>query len=154
MNISLGCDHAGFTMKRLLIAHLESRGHQVLDCGAFDETPSDYPDWAQAVAQAILSGAAERGILICGSGVGASIAANKIAGMRAGLCHDCYSSHQGVEHDAMNVLCLGARVVGPALAADIVDAFVGAVFSGEERHQRRLDKIDALEHNFQAGRRN
>jgi ribose 5-phosphate isomerase B len=145
MKIAIAGDHAGFQMKQLLIAELAGDGHEVLDLGAHDEAPSDYPDFARAVGQALNSGKAERGILVCGSGVGASIAANKIKGIRAGLAHDNYSGHQGVEHDNMNVLCLGARVIGPAPALEIARVFLKATFSGAERHKRRVDKILEME---------
>jgi ribose 5-phosphate isomerase B len=145
MIIAIGTDHGGFALKKTVIDTVESSGNKVLDLGTFDETPVDYPDYAKAVAEALVNQQAELGILICGSGVGASVAANKIAGIRAGLCHDTYSAHQGVEHDDMNILCLGARVIGPALAVELVNSFLGARFSGKERHKRRLDKISALE---------
>jgi ribose 5-phosphate isomerase B len=145
MIIAIGTDHGGFALKKTVIDAVESSGNKVLDLGTFDETPVDYPDYAKAVAEALVNQQAELGILICGSGVGASVAANKIAGIRAGLCHDTYSAHQGVEHDDMNILCLGARVIGPALAVELVNSFLGARFSGKERHRRRLDKISALE---------
>jgi len=152
MRVALAADHAGYALKERLRAYLGSRGHEVLDLGAHDETPSDYPDHAQAAGLAILDGRAERGILVCGSGVGAAVAANKIPGVRAGMCHDHYSAHQGVEHDAMNVLALGARVVGEALALEIADAFLAARFDGEERHAARLAKVRALEARFTGGR--
>ncbi len=152
MRVALAADHAGYALKERLRAYLGSRGHEVLDLGAHDETPSDYPDHAQAAGLAILDGRAERGILVCGSGVGAAVAANKIPGVRAGMCHDHYSAHQGVEHDAMNVLALGARVVGEAVALEIADAFLAARFDGEERHARRLAKVRALEARFTGGR--
>jgi ribose 5-phosphate isomerase B len=145
MIVALGADHGGFTLKKPLIAAISSNGNKVLDLGTFDETPVDYPDFAKLVAEAIVSGQAMRGILVCGSGVGACVAANKIAGIRAGLCHDTYSAHQGVEHDDMNILCLGARVIGPALAVELVISFLGARFSEAERHRRRLEKISSLE---------
>ena len=145
MRVVIGADHAGFEMKTLIIDRLAQAGHEVLDVGTHSLEPVDYPDYARAVAEAILNGKAERGILVCGSGVGACVAANKLAGIRAGLCHDTYSAHQGVEHDDMNVLCLGARVIGPELAVELVRAFLAARFSGEERHRRRLTKIEALE---------
>ncbi|MBP1648018.1 MAG: rpiB [Bacteroidetes bacterium] len=132
-------------MKEMLIRELTHDGHQILDLGAHDETPSDYPDFARAIGQALNSGKAERGILVCGSGVGASIAANKIKGIRAGLVHDTYSGHQGVEHDDMNVLCLGARVIGSASALEIARVFLKAAFSGAERHKRRVGKILDIE---------
>lgn len=145
MRIALGADHAGFPMKQVILEAVESAGHVVIDFGAFDASPVDYPDYALLVGRAIQSGAADRGILLCGSGVGVSIAANKLRGIRAGVCHDIYSSHQAVEHDDMNVLCLGPRVVGSALMVDLIQSFLNARFSGEERHQRRLDKIEAME---------
>ncbi len=145
MKLVVGSDHAGFQLKGEMASLLKSLGHNVLDVGAYDEKPSDYPDFAEAVGRAVLDGRAERGVLICGSGVGASVAANKLVGIRAGMCHDTYSAHQGVEHDNMNVLVLGSRVVGVKLAEDLVKAFLGAQFSGEERHMRRLAKVKALE---------
>ncbi|MGH9753127.1 MAG: ribose 5-phosphate isomerase B [Blastocatellia bacterium] len=146
MRIVVGSDHAGFEMKKKIIERLLEEGNlEVMDVGSYNTDPVDYPDYAEAVGLAILEGRAERGILICGSGVGASVAANKLPGIRAGLCHDTYSARQGVEHDDMNVLALGARVIGPELADELVIAFVRAAFSGEERHRRRLAKIQALE---------
>ena len=146
MRVAIGADHGGHTLKEALVAQLEDSGHQVQDLGAHTLDPADdYPDFAQAVAQAVAAGQAERGIVVCGSGVGASVAANKVAGARAAVCHDTYSAHQGVEHDDMNVLCLGARVVGEELARELVTTFLGARFSGEERHLRRLSKVKALE---------
>lgn len=146
MRIAVGADHAGVPLNEIVIAELERLGHEVVDCGTHDaKQPDDYPDYAEAVGRAVLDGKAERAVLICGSGVGASVAANKMIGVRAGLCHDTYSAHQGVEHDNMNVLCLGSRVIGPELALDLVRAFLGAQFTGEARHRRRLAKIDALE---------
>lgn len=141
----IGSDHAGFRLKNAMGDVVRSLGHAVLDIGAFNENPSDYPDYAEAVGRAVVEGRAERGILICGSGVGASIAANKLAGVRAGICHDTYSGHQGVEHDNMNILVMGSRVIGEKLADDIVRAFLGANFTNEERHVRRLAKVHALE---------
>ena len=145
MIIALGSDHGGFTLKESVILAVESCSDKVLDLGTFDETPVDYPDYAQSVAESVVHNKAQRGILLCGSGVGACIAANKITGIRACLCHDTYSAHQGVEHDDMNILCLGARIIGPALAVELVKSFLGASFSGEARHRRRLNKITALE---------
>ncbi|MGA3177665.1 MAG: ribose 5-phosphate isomerase B [Candidatus Acidiferrum sp.] len=145
MKIVVGSDHAGFQLKNEMASLLKSLGHDVLDVGAYDERPSDYPDFAEAVGRAVLDGRAERGVLICGSGVGASVAANKLVGIRAGMCHDTYSAHQGVEHDSINVLVLGSRVVGVKLAEDLVKAFLGAQFTQEERHVRRLAKVKALE---------
>jgi RpiB/LacA/LacB family sugar-phosphate isomerase len=129
----------------MLSEHLRSLGHDVLDLGANSSEPSDYPDFAEAVGRAVVEGRAERGVLVCGSGVGAAVAANKLPGIRAGLCHDTYSAHQGVEHDDMNVLVLGSRVIGPELARELVQVFLKATFSGEERHRRRLAKVAALE---------
>lgn len=148
MIIAVGADHGGFPLKHTVVEAIKSAGSTVIDLGTFDEAPVDYPDYAKAVAEALQNKAAHRGILICGSGVGACVAANKMAGIRACLCHDTYSAHQGVEHDDMNILCLGARVVGPELAADLVRSFIGASFSGAERHRRRLAKIAALEKPF------
>jgi ribose 5-phosphate isomerase B len=145
MRVALGADHAGFEMKQMLLEHLRSLGQEVLDLGADSAEPSDYPDFAEAVGRAVAEGRADRGVLVCGSGVGATVAANKLPGIRAGLCHDTYSAHQGVEHDDINVLVLGSRVIGPALACELVGAFLGASFSGEERYRRRLGKVAALE---------
>jgi ribose 5-phosphate isomerase B len=145
MKVVIGSDHAGFQLKNAMGDVLRSMGNDVLDIGAFNENPSDYPDFAEAVGRAVLDGKAERGVLICGSGVGASVAANKLPGIRAGMCHDTYSAHQGVEHDNINVLVLGSRVIGVALAHDLLTAFIGAKFSNEERHVRRLAKVKALE---------
>jgi ribose 5-phosphate isomerase B len=151
MRVVIGSDHAGFALKNSVGDVLRSLGHQVLDVGAFNENPSDYPDFAEAVGRAVLDGKAERGVLVCGSGVGASVAANKLMGIRAAVCHDTYSAHQGVEHDDMNVLVLGSRVIGVKLAEDAVKAFLGAKFTNEERHVRRIAKIRALEAKFAAG---
>jgi ribose 5-phosphate isomerase B len=151
MRVAVAADHAGYALKELLKPHLASSGHEVMDLGAHDEAPSDYPDHAEAVGGAVRDGRAERGILICGSGVGVAVAVNKMPGIRAGLCHDHYSAHQGVEHDQMNVLALGARVVGDALALEIADAFLAARFDGEERHIRRVAKLRALEARFTRG---
>jgi ribose 5-phosphate isomerase B len=145
MKIVVGSDHAGFDLKQAVAEALRRDGHEVEDVGAYSTEPSDYPDFAAAVGRAVQKGAVERGVLICGSGVGASVAASKLRGIRAAVCHDGYSAHQGVEHDDMNVLVLGSRVVGTALALDLVRAYVAARFSGEERHLRRLAKIRALE---------
>jgi RpiB/LacA/LacB family sugar-phosphate isomerase len=135
-------------LKATIGEYLISLGHEVVDVGAYDETPSDYPDFAEKVGRAVLDGKAERGVLICGSGVGASVAANKVKGIRAGMCHDTYSAHQGVEHDNCNVLVLGERVIGVALAKDLVTSFLGAKFTNEERHVRRLGKVAKLEDKF------
>ncbi len=146
LRVVLGADHGGFTLKNELVTQLRQT-YEILDVGAHTLDPADdYPDFAAAVAQAVASGKAQRGILICGSGVGACIAANKVQGVRACLCHDTYSAHQGVEHDDMNVLCLGARVIGLELAMELATAFLKARFSGEERHRRRLEKVLAIEH--------
>jgi len=145
MRVAVASDHAGFLLKGKVAEYLSSLGHAVEDLGTCDMTPVDYPDYAEAVATAILGQRAERAVLICGSGVGASVAANKFRGIRAGLCHDTYSAHQGVEHDHMNVLVLGGRVIGEALAHELVGAFVGAKESQEDRHLRRLAKIEAIE---------
>lgn len=148
MRIAIGSDHAGFELKEYLAAFLRRQGFQVVDMGTCNKDPVDYPDFAEAVGIALQSGQADRGVLICCSGVGASVAATKIPGIRAGLCHDTYSAHQGVEHDNMNILVLGSCVVGHELAKELVRAFVGAEFSGEERHRRRLDKISILESRY------
>lgn len=145
MRIVIGSDHRGFLLKREIIGFLRELEQDVLDVGTYSTESVDYPDYAQAVGEALLEGRADRGILICGSGVGASVAANNLVGIRAGLCHDTYSAHQGVEHDNMNVLVLGARVVGSALATELVTAYLSAKFTAEERHSRRLEKIRALE---------
>lgn len=147
MKIALAADHAGYDLKQHLVYHLIQAGHEVLDLGVDSaETATDYPDVAQAVGRAIISGQAERGILICGSGVGACIAANKMRGIYAAICHDPYSAAQGVEHDNMNVLCLGGRIIGPALAPHLADAFVSARFNSDtERYVRRFDKMRAIE---------
>jgi len=151
MKVVIGSDHAGFQLKNAMGDVLRSMGNDVLDVGAFNENPSDYPDFAEAVGRAVLDGKAERGVLICGSGVGASVAANKLPGIRGGMCHDTYSAHQGVEHDNINVLVLGSRIIGVALAQDLVRAFLGAKFSNEERHVRRLGKVKALEAKYCSG---
>ena len=148
MRIVLGADHAGFELKQNLAAFVRGLGHEVLDVGTDSAAAVDYPDFAEKVGLAIRDGQAERGILICGSGVGASIAANKMSGVRAGLSHDCYSAHQGVEHDAMNVLILGSRVVGTELARDVAKTFLAASFTHEERHVRRLRKVELLEEKY------
>jgi ribose 5-phosphate isomerase B len=150
MQLTVGSDHAGFPLKESLAAYLRKLGHQVIDVGTHGTDPVDYPDFAEAVADVLRRGDAERGILVCGSGVGASIAANKIPGIRAGLCHDTYSAHQGVEHEDVNILVLGARVIGPVLAQEIVDSFLRAKFSAEERHARRLGKLQAIEDRYSA----
>jgi ribose 5-phosphate isomerase B len=148
MRIAIGADHAGFGLKQILADYLSQLGHDVIDQGTGGEQPVDYPDFAEAVAKVLLDGEAERGVLICGSGVGASVSANKIPGIRAGLCHDSYSARQGVEHDDINMLVLGARVIGVELARDLVDHFLAARFNGEERHRRRVEKIKVLERRY------
>ncbi len=145
MRVAVGSDHAGFDLKQHLAGVIAQQGHVILDVGTCNTDPVDYPDFAEAVGKAVLDGKADRGVLICGSGVGASVSANKLVGIRAGLCHDTYSAHQGVEHDDMNVLVLGARIIGIALAEELVRAFLGAKFTNEERHLRRLKKVHGLE---------
>ena len=148
MRIAVGADHAGFDLKQILVAYLRQRGHDVIDAGTTSADPVDYPDFAEAVSKLILGGTAQRGVLICGSGVGASVSANKIPGIRAAVCHDTYSARQGVEHDDMNVLVLGARIIGVELARELAESFLAAKFTGEERHRRRLEKIAALEKRY------
>ena len=146
MRIAIGADHAGYEMKAQITRVLEGLGHEVLDVGAHSFDPvDDYPDFTKVLAEHVVSQLSVRGIMVCGSGVGASVAANKVRGIRASVCHDTYSAHQGVEHDDMNVLCLGARIIGQELAAEVVSAFVSAEFTGEERHRRRLNKVLAME---------
>ena len=145
MNVGIAADHAGYLLKQELIPSLRSLGHEVTDLGTHGIEPVDYPDIAEALARALLGSTVERGVLLCGSGVGASVAANKLPGIRAGLCHDSYSAHQGVEHDDMNILVLGARVIGVELARELVRIFLDARFTHEQRHERRLGKITALE---------
>lgn len=145
MRVAVASDHAGFPIKADVIRVIREAGHEPIDLGTNSTDPVDYPDYAEKLGRAITSGQAERGVLLCGSGVGASIAANKIKGIYAGLCHDVYSAHQGVEHDNMNVLCLGARIIGPALVPELVQAFLSAQFSTEERHRRRVGKVVMLE---------
>lgn len=146
MKIAIACDHGGYPLKEPMIRVIESMGFDVVDLGANEyDKDDDYPDFARYIGEAIQHGNADKGVLLCGSGVGACIAANKMDGIRASVCHDVYSAHQGVEHDAMNVLCLGSRIIGPQLAEDLVRAFVAATFSGEARHKRRLEKVNALE---------
>lgn len=147
MRVALGADHAGFTMKEMLAAHIQALGHETIDIGAheYDEI-DDFPDFAELVAAKITSGGADRGVIVCGSGVGASVAANKVRGIRAGLCHDTYSAHQGVEHDDMNVVCIGSRIIGEELAKEIVSTFLSARFVHEEaKYVRRLNKVLAIE---------
>ena len=146
MRIAIGADHAGYSLKSELVQYLEEQGHEAFDVGARSLDPADdYPDFVKELAGQVAERKAERGIMVCGSGVGASVAANKVKGVRASVCHDTYSAHQGVEHDDMNVLCLGARIVGSELARELVGAFVSARFTGEERHRRRLGKVQAME---------
>lgn len=148
MIVALGTDHGGFALKDVLAAAVRNAGHQVIDCGATSLDPEDdYPDFTAAVARAVLGGKAERGIVVCGSGVGAAIAANKFRGIRCSLCHDTFSARQGVEDDSMNVLALGARIIGPSLAEELVKAFLHATFSNAARHRRRLEKVMELERN-------
>jgi ribose 5-phosphate isomerase B len=149
MKVAIAADHAGSLLLTPVLDEVRRLGHEALDLGTHDAvTPDDYPDRAADLAAALADGRADRGILVCGSGVGASVAANKVRGIRAALCHDTYSAHQGVEHDEMNVLCLGARVIGEALAQELVRAFLAAQFSNEPRHRRRVEKIAAMESRF------
>ena len=148
MNVATGSDHAGFELKQIINGLLEELGHTVIDVGAYNEQPSDYPDFAEAVGQKVLQGSADKGVLVCGSGIGAVIAANKMTGIRAGNCSDTYSAHQGVEHDDMNVLVLGSRIIGIEVAKELVKAFLPAQFSGEDRHVRRLNKVLAIEEKY------
>ena len=148
MRIAIGADHAGFALKQKLANYLKELDHAVIDLGTMNEDPVDYPDYAEAVGKVILEGRADRGVLICGSGVGASVAANKLPGIRAAVCHDTYSARQGVEHDDMNILVLGARIIGEELARELVRAFLPAKFTAEERHLRRVGKIKALEKRY------
>ena len=145
MKIAIGSDHAGFALKKEIVAMLLATEHEVADLGAFDAQPSDYPDFARLVGQAVASGECRRGILVCGSGVGASVCANKIPGIRAGLVHDHFSARQGVEDDHMNIICMGGRTIGPLVAWDLVETFLGAEFSQAPRHLRRLGKVASLE---------
>ena len=151
MRIAVGADHAGFELKGPIVEQLKAAGHTPLDVGTHNDDPVDYPDLAREVADAILQGKADLGIMLCGSGVGGAIAANKFPGIRAGLCHDTFSAHQGREDDDVNVLCLGARVIGRALAQEIVKTFLAASFSGLPRHRRRVEKIAAIEKEFSGG---
>lgn len=148
MRIVIGSDHAGFELKSTIVSYIQDLGHQIIDVGTNNAEPVDYPEYAEAVGKAILEERADRGIMICGSGVGASIAVNKLPGIRAGLCHDTYSAHQGVEHDNINVLIMGARVIGIETARELVRAYIGAEFTEEERHLRRLDKVSKLEEKY------
>ena len=149
MRIAVAADHAGYPLKQSVVDDLKAAGHEVADLGTHDPNqPDDYPDFAEIACEGIRRGAADRAVVICGSGVGATVAANKFPGIRAAVCHDTYSAHQGVEHDDMNVLCLGARIVGQEVAREIVRAFADARFTGEERHVRRLQKVKAIEARF------
>ena len=149
MKISLAADHNGFDLKKEISDQLENEGHEVIDVGPHSHDPlDDYPDYAKKLADSVSRGESIRGIMICGSGVGASVASNKVKGIRAAVCHDIYSAHQGVEHDDMNVLCLGSRIVGSEVARELVKAFITAEYTGEERHQRRLDKVLDMEKDF------
>ncbi|QDV24434.1 ribose 5-phosphate isomerase B [Aureliella helgolandensis] len=150
--VAIGGDHAGFSMKNLVGTYLKQLGiAEVVDCGPEDECPCDFPDFAEKVARLVLAGKVDRGILICGSGVGVSVAANKIPGIHASICHDTYSARQGVEHDDMNVLCVGARIIGEELVKEIVRSFLTAKYSPQPRHKKRVDKIDDLERRAMAG---
>jgi ribose 5-phosphate isomerase B len=148
MKVACAFDHAGFPLKSLVIEVVGELGHEPVDLGTHSTEPVDYPDIARSGAEAVRSGAADRAVVVCGSGAGVAVAACKVPGIRAACTHDTYSAHQCVEHDDVNVLCLGARVIGPALAREIIEAFVGAQFTGEERHVRRLAKIQAIEDEF------
>lgn len=150
MKIAIAADHAGFELKQRVKALLLELKHKVCDLGTGNTTPVDYPDYAEAVGLAVRDGEVDRGILVCGSGVGASVAANKIPGVRAGLCHDHYSAHQGVEHDDMNVLVMGGRVIGESVALELVSAFLDSNYTGEDRHQQRLAKVRAIEGRYSA----
>jgi ribose 5-phosphate isomerase B len=145
MKVAVAADHGGWPLKATVLAAVRAAGHEPIDLGTHSADPVDYPDYAAAAARAVQRGDAERAIVLCGSGVGAAVVANKLRGVRAGVCHDVYSAHQGVEHDDVNVLALGARVIGAALAEELVRAFLAARFTGEERHRRRLAKVQALE---------
>ena len=151
MRIACAFDHAGFPLKQLVLETLRGLGHETIDLGTNSTDPVDYPDTARSAADAVLDGRAERAVVVCGSGAGVAVVACKIPGIRAATAHDTYTAHQAVEHDDVNVLCLGARDIGPAYAAEILAAFAVAQFSGEERHQRRLDKIQAIEREFMGG---
>jgi RpiB/LacA/LacB family sugar-phosphate isomerase len=148
MRIAVGSDHAGYRLKEHIAGMLAATGHEVVDVGTYSEEPVDYPDYAEAVGRAVLGGTVERGIVVCGSGAGASIAANKLRGIRAALAHDTYTAHQSVEHDDANVLAVGSRVIGASLTDEVVTAFINATFSGIDRHVRRVNKIKALEDRF------
>ena len=145
MKIVVGSDHAGFHLKQTLLESLKAKGHEIVDVGSYDPNPVDFPDIATKVADAVLSKTVQRGLMVCGTGVGASIAANKIGGIRAAVCHDAHSAHQCVEHDDVNVMCIGAQIVGPWLAADLVDAFLAAEFSTDEDFRRRVAKLEEMD---------
>ncbi len=145
MKIAIGCDHAGFALKDTILRVLQEAKHEVIDCGTYSDEPVDFPDFGLAAAQKVAQGQADRAILICGSGIGMCLAANKVKGIRASVCHDAYSAHQAVEHDNLNALCLGARIIGPALAEELVKQFLGACFKAGTRHEKRLNKILAFE---------
>jgi len=151
MRIAIGADHGGFDLKVSIADYLRNTGHTPIDVGTHTSDPVDYPDLAREVAKSVISGEADRGIMICGSGVGASIASNKFPGIRAATCHDTYSAHQSREHNDANILCMGARVIGLSLAEDIVKTWISSEFSGEARHRKRLDKISAIEQEFSSG---
>jgi ribose 5-phosphate isomerase B len=152
MRIACAFDHAGFPLKPVVLETLRAAGHEPVDLGTWSTDPVDYPDTARSACEAVLAGDAERAVIACGSGAGVAVAACKFPGIRAATAHDTYTAHQAVEHDNVNVLCLGARVIGPAYAAEIIAAYAVAAFSGEERHVRRLSKIDAIEREFTGGR--
>ena len=151
MRVAVGSDHGGYRLKIQIVEFLKKLGNEVNDLGTHSEEPADYPDYARAVSQEILLKYADRGILICGSGVGACVAANKVPGIRAAICHDTFSAHQGVQDDNVNILCLGARVIGTELAKDIVKVWLSSTFSGAERHRRRLAKVEGIENEFLSG---
>ena len=148
MKLVIGSDHAGWSLKGGVIAHLKSLGHEVIDVGSYDPSPVDFPDIARALTAKVLSGEAQRGVMVCGTGVGASIAANKVRGIRAAVCHDIHSAHQSVEHDDVNVMCIGAQIVGPWLANDLVASFLSAQFEASEAHVRRVAKLNEMDHAF------
>ena len=148
MRVAVGADHAGFELKRDLAGTLAQQGHEILDLGTHTSAAVDYPDIAEAVATAVRNGQVDRGIIVCGSGAGVAVAACKFPGVRAAVCHDCYTARQAVEHDDLNVLCLGARVIGPALARTLIETFLAATFNAEERHLRRVAMIEAIESKF------
>jgi ribose 5-phosphate isomerase B len=145
MRLAIGSDHAGWSLKNTVIEHIRSLGHEIVDVGSFDENPVDFPDIAREVARKVTSGEVDRGIMVCGTGVGASIAANKMKGIRAAVCHDIHSAHQSVEHDDVNVMCIGAQIVGPWLAKDLISSYLSATFSTDEDFRRRVDKLHAMD---------